>query len=66
MMGEWYSNAEFCVVHIDTEPDFVTQRDSLSSWKAFGLGKSFESTPNHFAEIVEFKPYWAKRYGLPR
>lgn len=61
MMGEWYSNAEFCVVHIDTPPDFTTPWDPLETWRAFRKNVPFVPTPQSFDEIVN--PNWSTRYG---
>ncbi|KAI5790271.1 hypothetical protein EDC01DRAFT_658226 [Geopyxis carbonaria] len=71
LMGEWYANADFCLVHLDTKPVFqrwgsggcvpAEEPDWIGWWKMF-MGDSASSPEPNFADFhgIE-KPYWATR-----
>lgn len=68
-MGEWYSNAEFCIAHIDTKPDWAGYRDCLSTYQIYSREKidvesgkaPFIGIPARFDDIVDFQPFWSTR-----
>ncbi|OTA81338.1 hypothetical protein M434DRAFT_85596 [Hypoxylon sp. CO27-5] len=59
-MGEWYKNAEFCLVHLDTKRD--VPKDSLEDWQAL---KSIIPPPRpnitSYTDIAAHKPEWSTR-----
>ncbi|KAI1411182.1 hypothetical protein F5Y13DRAFT_201409 [Hypoxylon sp. FL1857] len=59
-MGEWYKNAEFCLVHLDTRRD--VPKDSLEDWQVL---KSVIPHPQpnitSYAGIAVHKPEWSTR-----
>ncbi|KAI1388954.1 uncharacterized protein F4822DRAFT_263314 [Hypoxylon trugodes] len=59
-MGEWYKNAEFCLVHLDTNRGVPS--DSLADWRVI---KSLDPTPpsniTSYADIIAHKPEWSTR-----
>lgn len=59
-MGEWYANADFCLVHLDTTND---EKDWLDEWDLWnGRGLTPRSDPlEHFEGIGEWKPRWSTR-----
>ncbi|KAI0015491.1 hypothetical protein F4780DRAFT_71444 [Xylariomycetidae sp. FL0641] len=59
-MGEWYKNAEFCLIHLDTARDIP--QDSLVDWKAL-KSSGTHPRPNitTFANILDYEPQWSTR-----
>ncbi|KAI3321669.1 hypothetical protein HD806DRAFT_503144 [Xylariaceae sp. AK1471] len=59
-MGEWYKNAEFCLVHLDTERD--VPEDSLKDWKAI-KSANVPQQPNitAYTDILSYQPQWSTR-----
>ncbi|KAI1484884.1 hypothetical protein F5X96DRAFT_662401 [Biscogniauxia mediterranea] len=59
-MGEWYKNAEFCLVHLDTPRDVPS--DALEDWKML-KSNTVPSKPNveAFDDIFDYKPEWSTR-----
>ncbi|KAI0593486.1 hypothetical protein F4775DRAFT_495937 [Biscogniauxia sp. FL1348] len=59
-MGEWYKNAEFCLVHLDTPRDVPS--DALDDWKML-KSNTVPSKPNieAFENIFNYKPEWSTR-----
>ncbi|KAI9730546.1 MAG: hypothetical protein M1834_005787 [Cirrosporium novae-zelandiae] len=62
LMGEWYTNAEFCLVHLDTAPssvEWVTVWDYLESEdRLYEMSANFKE----FKDVKkETKPHWATR-----
>ncbi|KAI0832948.1 hypothetical protein F5Y06DRAFT_290312 [Hypoxylon sp. FL0890] len=59
-MGEWYKNAEFCLVHLDTRRD--VPKDSLEDWQVL---KSVIPAPQpnitSYTDIAIHKPEWSTR-----
>ncbi|KAI0098325.1 hypothetical protein F4776DRAFT_529397 [Hypoxylon sp. NC0597] len=59
-MGEWYKNAEFYLVHLDTERD--VPKDSLEDWRAL---RSIIPPPRpnitSYTDIATHKPEWSTR-----
>ncbi|KAF4451690.1 putative vegetative incompatibility protein HET-E-1 [Fusarium austroafricanum] len=59
LMGDWYANAEFCLVHLDSD---WRAADAVRDWKQF-KGEEYVSEPGipSFDAISGFKPEWANR-----
>ncbi|KAI0442211.1 heterokaryon incompatibility protein-domain-containing protein [Xylaria telfairii] len=73
-MGDWYKNAEFCLVHLDSPKDFAQEwlddwemfspkaREWVGDWEKFNLD---EVTPvpniSTYDEIHRYKPQWSTR-----
>ncbi|KAI0536342.1 hypothetical protein GGR58DRAFT_475722 [Xylaria digitata] len=73
-MGDWYKNAEFCLIHLDSPKDFAQEwfndwklfspniRKWLEDWDEFDLA---EVTPrpniSAYEKIHEYKPQWSTR-----
>ncbi|KAI1376006.1 hypothetical protein F4677DRAFT_454623 [Hypoxylon crocopeplum] len=59
-MGEWYKNAEFCLVHLDTKRD--VPKDSLEDWQVLKTAIP-PPQPNitSYADIITHKPEWSTR-----
>ncbi|KAI0013167.1 hypothetical protein F4779DRAFT_439241 [Xylariaceae sp. FL0662B] len=59
-MGEWYKNAEFCLVHLDTPRDVA--QDSLEDWQVLKSTK-LPLSPNitSYADILASRPEWSTR-----
>jgi hypothetical protein len=61
LMGDWYANAEFCLVHLDTKR---LAEEWIQEWDRFKQG-SYRAplTPNitSFRSIHESEPEWATR-----
>lgn len=59
-MGEWYKNAEFCLIHLDTRRNIP--KDPLVDWQ---VTKSTIEPPNpnitQFKDILNYKPEWSTR-----
>ncbi|KAI2463568.1 hypothetical protein F4781DRAFT_426259 [Annulohypoxylon bovei var. microspora] len=59
-MGEWYKNAEFCLVHLDTNRN--VPKDSLEDWQVL---RSIISRPQpnitNYEGIVTNSPEWSTR-----
>ncbi|XXG97254.1 hypothetical protein Hte_003550 [Hypoxylon texense] len=59
-MGEWYKNAEFCLIHLDTRRNIP--RDPLVDWQVL---KSTIDPPRpniaKFKDIADYKPEWSTR-----
>ena len=59
-MGEWYKNAQFCLVHLDTKRD--VPKDSLADWEVI---RSLKAPPapniNEYFKIHENDPEWSTR-----
>lgn len=58
-MGEWYGNAEFCLVHLDTQrsvPD-----EWRREWERFKERTPPKPNIKSFREILSYGPEWAKR-----
>lgn len=59
-MGDWYANADFCLVHLDTGKDDKDWLDEWDLWKGRSLTR--ESKPlEHFGGIEEWEPTWSTR-----
>lgn len=59
-MGEWYKNAQFCLVHLDTKRD--VPKDSLTDWEVFrSLQGPLESNIDDYFKIHEKDPEWSTR-----
>ncbi|ETS74934.1 hypothetical protein PFICI_13418 [Pestalotiopsis fici W106-1] len=66
LMGEWYENADFCLVHLDTD---WRVSDAINDWKQFVKevkGKSDVQEPGQagiasFKAIKDSSPEWANR-----
>lgn len=73
-MGDWYKNAEFCLVHLDSPKDFAQEwlddwevfspkaREWVEDWEKFNLDE-VTPTPNisTYDEIHRYKPQWSTR-----
>ncbi|RWA12255.1 hypothetical protein EKO27_g2848 [Xylaria grammica] len=73
-MGDWYKNAEFCLVHLDSPKDFAQEwfddwklfspkiREWLQDWDKFNLAVVTPG-PNisTYDEIRKYKPQWSTR-----
>ncbi|GAW18727.1 hypothetical protein ANO14919_082080 [Xylariales sp. No.14919] len=73
-MGDWYKNAEFCLVHLDSPKDFAQEwfddwklfspkiREWLQDWDKFDLAVVTPG-PNisTYDEIRKYKPQWSTR-----
>jgi len=59
LMGDWYANAEFCLVHLDTD---CRASDAIHNWKQF-KGEPVNNSPNisSFKAIEGTTPEWSKR-----
>ncbi|CAG7561996.1 unnamed protein product [Fusarium equiseti] len=59
LMGDWYANAEFCLVHLDTD---WRAADAIHDWKQF-KGESVQREPNipSFKAIEGTTPEWSNR-----
>ncbi|KAI1420261.1 hypothetical protein F5Y12DRAFT_138917 [Xylaria sp. FL1777] len=73
-MGDWYKNAEFCLVHLDSPKDFAQEwlddwqifspkaHEWLKDWAMFNLT---EVTPrpniSTYEQIHKYKPQWSTR-----
>ncbi|KAJ4012310.1 hypothetical protein NW752_007984 [Fusarium irregulare] len=59
LMGDWYANAEFCLVHLDTD---CRAADAIHDWKQF-KGDPVNNSPNipSFKAIEGTTPEWSKR-----
>ncbi|KAJ4138784.1 hypothetical protein NW768_002657 [Fusarium equiseti] len=59
LMGDWYANAEFCLVHLDT--DWRTA-DAIHDWKQF-KGEAVQTRANitSFEAIEGTTPEWSNR-----
>ncbi|KAI1101791.1 hypothetical protein F4804DRAFT_288640 [Jackrogersella minutella] len=59
-MGEWYKNAEFCLVHLDTKRD--VPKDSLEDWQVLKSSVP-ASQPNitKYEDIGIHNPEWSTR-----
>lgn len=59
-MGEWYKNAEFCLIHLDTPRNIP--KDPLVDWQVL---KSTIDPPNpniaQYKNIINYKPEWSTR-----
>ncbi|KAH9905914.1 hypothetical protein F4778DRAFT_683566 [Xylariomycetidae sp. FL2044] len=59
-MGEWYKNAEFCLIHLDTERDIPAH--ALEDWRLFKSGASPpHSNIDSFGAILDYGPQWSTR-----
>ena len=58
-MGEWYKNAQFCLVHLDTKRDVPAE--ALTDWKS--LRRDDHPPPNiaSFSGIEDAQPEWSTR-----
>ncbi|KAI1180280.1 hypothetical protein F4777DRAFT_574040 [Nemania sp. FL0916] len=71
-MGDWYKNAQFCLVHLDSPKDFAQEwledwklfspkaREWLRNWKEFDL-KKVTVKPNIATYSEIDKPQWSTR-----
>lgn len=59
-MGEWYANADFCLVHLDTGKNDNDWLDEWDLWKGRSLTREGELL-EHFRGIEEWKPTWSTR-----
>ncbi|UZP43450.1 hypothetical protein NXS19_011266 [Fusarium pseudograminearum] len=59
LMGDWYANAEFCIVHLDTDSRVD---DAIRDWKFF-KGEVGVDKPGiaSFGAIQDNSPEWASR-----
>ncbi|KAI0181555.1 hypothetical protein GGR52DRAFT_43743 [Hypoxylon sp. FL1284] len=59
-MGEWYKNAEFCLIHLDTKRNIP--KDPLLDWQVM---KSTIDPPGpniaQFKDIFSYQPEWSTR-----
>ncbi|OJJ42097.1 hypothetical protein ASPZODRAFT_1667941 [Penicilliopsis zonata CBS 506.65] len=73
-MGDWYANADFCIVHVDDAPcdeewveeykGLVNQYDALSSTVGgpFQLSPKENTAIDSWSDLIKSDPvYWAKR-----
>ncbi|GKU12097.1 unnamed protein product, partial [Fusarium langsethiae] len=59
LMGDWYANAEFCIVHLDTDWQVGA---AVKDWKEFkGEGDGEVLGIPTFKEIADAKPEWSNR-----
>lgn len=59
-MGEWYKNAQFCLVHLDTKRD--VPKDSLTDWEVIhSIKPPTDPNINDYFTIHEEAPEWATR-----
>ncbi|KAI1769709.1 hypothetical protein GGR53DRAFT_12922 [Hypoxylon sp. FL1150] len=59
-MGEWYKNAEFCLIHLDTRRNIPI--DPLTDWQIM-MSTIEPPGPNivQFKDILDYKPEWSTR-----
>ncbi|KAI1780938.1 hypothetical protein F4818DRAFT_436134 [Hypoxylon cercidicola] len=59
-MGEWYKNAEFCLIHLDTRRNIP--KDPLVDWQVLRSTIDPQS-PNitQFRDIFDYQPEWSTR-----
>ncbi|KAI1136765.1 hypothetical protein F5Y05DRAFT_415016 [Hypoxylon sp. FL0543] len=59
-MGEWYKNAEFCLVHLDTPRD--VPKDSLEDWRVLqSTVPPPQANITSYRDIAIHKPEWSTR-----
>ncbi|KAH8812519.1 hypothetical protein F5884DRAFT_878223 [Xylogone sp. PMI_703] len=62
LMGDWYANADCCLVHLDTRR---SGEEWIQAWQAFKEEGSSYKAPNpnvsSFKEILSSEPEWATR-----
>lgn len=64
LMGDWYSNAEFCLVHLDTAPSDDEWNDEWKRFLESREGKTVvlpDANIKKYGEIRDCKPKWSTR-----
>ncbi|KAJ5709471.1 hypothetical protein N7493_010805 [Penicillium malachiteum] len=58
LMGEWYANADFCLVHLDTD---VLNDDWMEEWKTYGIDFLQDDWMKCWKTCVNQSPAWTNK-----
>ncbi|KAJ5735254.1 uncharacterized protein N7483_000379 [Penicillium malachiteum] len=61
LMGEWYANADFCVVHLDTEN---AEDDWMEEWKIYDIDFTTENWMDDWKTRINQTPAWTHKANV--